>query len=205
MITGIYKIENVTNGKIYIGSAVSMSKRWTLHKCLLSSNRHHSKHLQSSWNLCGEDKFIFSAVEICPKEDLIAREQYYIDTLNPEYNMCRVAGSPLGRKHTQESKDKMSRRVFSAEHRAKISKAKLGHVPSPETIEKFRQRNIGKVRSQESRDKQSASNKGKKLSEEGKRNISKSLMGHAVSEETRLKLSDAAKRQWIRIREAENK
>jgi len=31
---------------------------------------------------------------------LIEREQYYIDLLNPEYNILKIAGSRLGVKHT---------------------------------------------------------------------------------------------------------
>jgi len=36
-------------------------------------------------------------------ENLINREQYYLDLLQPEYNVLKVAGSSLGFKHREES------------------------------------------------------------------------------------------------------
>jgi hypothetical protein len=36
-------------------------------------------------------------MEYCNKESLISREQYYIYLLKPEYNLCLIAGSSLGR------------------------------------------------------------------------------------------------------------
>lgn len=38
---------------------------------------------------------------------LLEREQYYIDTLNPEYNILKIAGSRLGVKHTLEVIEKI--------------------------------------------------------------------------------------------------
>jgi len=35
-------------------------------------------------------------LELCNKEELIQREQFYIDTLNPEYNCCKIAGNTTG-------------------------------------------------------------------------------------------------------------
>ena len=34
---------------------------------------------------------------------LIEREQYYIDKLNPEYNILKIAGSRLGANHTLDA------------------------------------------------------------------------------------------------------
>lgn len=43
------------------------------------------------------------------KSKLIEREQFYLDTLKPRYNCNLVAGSPLGVKHTEESRLNMSK------------------------------------------------------------------------------------------------
>lgn len=43
---------------------------------------------------------IFTCLEIleyCDKAKILEREQYYLDTLKPTYNICKVAGSSLGR------------------------------------------------------------------------------------------------------------
>jgi group I intron endonuclease len=38
---------------------------------------------------------------------ILEREQYYIDSFKPEYNINPIAGSRLGSKHTEESKKLM--------------------------------------------------------------------------------------------------
>ena len=105
----IYKIENIVTNDFYIGSAVDYTYRKWVHLKRLRENRHHNAILQNSWNKHGESAFSFSIIEeVLNKEQLIEREQYWIDTLNPRYNICRIAGSPLGIKHTNEARLHMS-------------------------------------------------------------------------------------------------
>ncbi|HVY53957.1 MAG TPA: GIY-YIG nuclease family protein [Gammaproteobacteria bacterium] len=110
MASGIYKIINLINGKFYIGSSKNIDERWRIHKVYLIRNKHHSRHLQSSWNKYGADAFEFHIIEYCEKEKLIEREQYYLDTLKPIYNSSPTARSPLGTKHTKEFKLKARNR-----------------------------------------------------------------------------------------------
>jgi group I intron endonuclease len=56
----------------------------------------------------GYSNFNLEILEYCDPKDLIKREQYYIDLLNPEYNILKKAGSPLGFKHREETIIKMS-------------------------------------------------------------------------------------------------
>lgn len=44
--SGIYKIINVVNNKLYIGSAVNISGRFSTHKNQLKNEKHHSIVLQ---------------------------------------------------------------------------------------------------------------------------------------------------------------
>ena len=62
-IQGIYCIENTTNNKKYIGSSCDIYNRWATHKYQLRRNTHANKHLQSSWELYGEEKFRFGILE----------------------------------------------------------------------------------------------------------------------------------------------
>jgi group I intron endonuclease len=186
MTSGIYKIVNITNGHTYIGSAISLNRRWNLHRCTLSANKHHSRHLQNAWNKYGADMFKFVVLEVCDSDVIISREQYYIDDLKPEYNMLTIAGSLFGFHHSEETKDNMSKKVFSKETREKISKAKKGHTMSVELVEKLRKLNTGKKLRQETRDKMSESRRGKH-----------------PSEETRLKMSKATKAQWTKFWDSE--
>jgi group I intron endonuclease len=48
--------------------------------------------------------FSFEILEYCEPKKCIEREQYYLDLLKPEYNILKNAGSPLGFKHSEESK-----------------------------------------------------------------------------------------------------
>lgn len=106
------------NGKFYIGSSVDILPRWYLHKYKLQKGNHDNQYLQASWNKYGAENFIFEIVEyVDDVNQLILREQYFIDILTPVYNVCRVAGNVLGRKHSEETKRKMS---------ISISRAKKG-------------------------------------------------------------------------------
>jgi group I intron endonuclease len=102
----IYSIINKINGHQYIGSAKNYYKRKSLHLRQLKNNKHHSKYLQNAWNKYGEENFTFLILEKIEK-DLILREQWWIDNSHCEYNMCKIAGSSLGLKRSEESKEKM--------------------------------------------------------------------------------------------------
>lgn len=78
-ICGVYKITNILNKKVYIGSSNNIDYRWYQHKNLLKNNKHHSIKLQNSYNLHGEECFKYEIVEICDKDILLEREQYWID------------------------------------------------------------------------------------------------------------------------------
>ena len=97
MKSGIYIIKNVKNDKKYIGSAINLNGRWNEHKSRLRKNKHPNLILQNVYNKHGIEILEFSVLEfINDKEDLILREQHYLDLWNPEYNICKIAGSTLG-------------------------------------------------------------------------------------------------------------
>jgi group I intron endonuclease len=132
---GIYQIKNVINNKCYVGSAVNFRRRWYKHKHELNTKCHHSQALQRAWDKYGENNFQFIIIEeVHDKAELINREQYYLDTLNPEYVICKTAGSTLGKTHSEEAKQRMRkprseetkqkmRKPKSEEHRLNMSKA----------------------------------------------------------------------------------
>lgn len=89
--SGIYQIENLINGRIYVGRASRFKGRWSTHLSSLRNNKHHNEYLQNDFNKLGEDAFQFEVIEVVKKtstEVLAEVEQRHID---------RVYG--LGRQH----------------------------------------------------------------------------------------------------------
>lgn len=105
---GIYRITNEMNGKCYVGSALNPCRRQQGHLSTLKRGDHHNRHLQAAWNLYGGENFTFAVLEsVSDPGSLIEREQYYLDLLSPEYNLSPTAGSALGVKHTDETRQRM--------------------------------------------------------------------------------------------------
>jgi group I intron endonuclease len=110
--SGVYKIVNLQNNKVYIGSCQgSIRKRVNQHKHYLRKSSHHSKKLQNAWNKYGEEAFDFSLVELCEARVCIELEQkwiYIYDAFNKGYNCNPRAANCEGRGRTLETKKKIS-------------------------------------------------------------------------------------------------
>jgi len=59
----IYCIENLVNGKKYIGQSIESEKRIETHIYDLRANRDSSIYLQNSWNKYGEQNFRIYFIE----------------------------------------------------------------------------------------------------------------------------------------------
>ena len=104
--SGLYLIENLDSNRFYFGSAVDLYKRMHVHLCQLKGNYHHNAFLQRDYN-SGNKNLVFTVLELMPKDLLITEEQKYIDAVDENifcYNICQVAGSWLGKKHSSDSK-----------------------------------------------------------------------------------------------------
>lgn len=93
---GIYKIKCLANGKFYIGSTNCIYTRWHTHVCLLRNNKHTNIHLQRAVNKYGIAAMVFGVIEFTERDNLIQREQYWLDTLQPSFNICKKAESTIG-------------------------------------------------------------------------------------------------------------
>ena len=60
----------------------------------------------------GYSHFKLEILEYCDVEGIRAREQHYLDTLKPEYNLLQTAGSSLGFKHSEESLAKLRKHLL---------------------------------------------------------------------------------------------
>jgi group I intron endonuclease len=124
MTSGVYQIRHVDSGKSYIGSSILISMRWRKHREALRRSDHENPYLQAAWNKYGEESFDFIEIEqVGDQADLLSAEQWWLDALRPDYNICPVAGRPPN----------MAGRKFSPEHCARIAVGLAGIERSLET------------------------------------------------------------------------
>ncbi len=171
---GVYKITNINNGKIYIGSSKCFKNRINTHQNQLENNRHHNKHLQASWNKHGKDAFLFEVVEVVDgdKESRFKVEQKYIDQMIFEEKWEQTF-------NFRKKSDQKERSCWS--------------LTPEETSKKLSKALSGLKRTKETREKISKSRKGMQFSEEHKKALSKSKIGSKISEEARAKMSNSHK------------
>lgn len=175
--SGIYEILNLVNGKRYIGSAIDFGRRWKEHLRQLKAGKHHSRHLQRSWDKHGADAFEFRVLDRCIPADLIAKEQAALDKFQPEMNISRTAGSTLGVKYTAESRARLS---------AVLKGKGIGRKRDALSIAATAAAHRGMRRSQETRDKIAAAATGKKRgprSDSHRANLSAAFKGRQKSAE----------------------
>ena len=76
----VYKLTNTVTGKFYVGSTLNLSARMKYHR--YSHDRHPNKELGSDIVKFGWSAFTVEVLEECTRENVRARERYYIDALN---------------------------------------------------------------------------------------------------------------------------
>ena len=185
--SGIYKFTNKLNGNFYIGNSINLSRRFTNYYSLsyISTVKNHLTASHSrAFIKYGYVNFELEILEYCEKINLLKREQYYIDSLKPIYNIAKIAGSSLGILKTKEQKDNISKalkgkyvgkksalfgRTHNSETKKLMSLAKSG-INNPL---------YGKTHSNESKEIMRAKKLNNKLSEVTKEKI-KITKGQAV-------------------------
>jgi group I intron endonuclease len=154
-IQGIYRILNLVTGLFYIGSAATILSRWANHKSRLKKNTHDNIYLQRAWNKYGEEAFKFEVIEeIQDENQLIQREQFYLDTfqcfadLGKGYNILKEAGHTVGFKFSEETKALWSKqrtgRKHTEEAKELIRKHALQYRHSEESKKRISESNMGK-------------------------------------------------------------
>ena len=133
-LNGIYSIYCIPTNKFYIGSAAGVNSpkkykngfiaRLNSHRQKLKTNQHRNIYLQNTYNLYGEENFIFEIVEFCKAEECKNIEISYMDKYQ---SMIYQNGFNIIRQSLSNYNGN-----FSNEHREKISKALLG---KPRTLE----------------------------------------------------------------------
>lgn len=136
---GIYSWINNLNGNTYVGSGANLAKRmgdyFNQSELVRNPRPIHLALLKYEHN-----NFTLEILEYCSKDMLIearAREQYYLDLLNPEYNILKHAYSLLGYKHSEENIAKFKLKKISEEHKELLSSIHTGKNINQETRDKL--------------------------------------------------------------------
>lgn len=153
--SGIYQIRNTKNGKVYVGSAVNLRKRFLKHKSYLSRNVHPNARLQSAANKYGLESFSFELLEICNRAEVIDREQVWLDKLMVVENGYNISPNAdpfsggIGDIAVAKMKKALTGRKLSEEQKGKMSLAAKSRTrgPRPEWVkEKIRNTQLENVR-----------------------------------------------------------
>lgn len=136
--SGIYLVVNLVNGKYYIGSAVTGNIYMRLHKHLFS--KMGNVLVGKAVEKYGLENFVFLVLELVSQQDtvdvklLLEREDHYILSLKPEYNIAPLATNSVGWNHSEESIQKM-KQGYSDERRQKVGSINyyVGKALSEET------------------------------------------------------------------------
>lgn len=115
--SGVYRWINLITGESYVGSSICLSRRFSYYygKNIKKSGISNAIFKYGHYN------FSLDIIEYCNKDIIIKREQYYIDLLKPEYNICKIAGSCIGYKHSEETKKLLSDISKGRKHKIEFS------------------------------------------------------------------------------------
>lgn len=175
-ICGIYCIENIINGKKYIGQSINILNRWKQH--INKANNGVNTALYNAIRKYGKDNFKFYIVKRCNKDELSDLEIMYIKKYNTKapfgYNMTDGGEGTIGYIFTDEDKRKISEagkgrvgvRMYGKDNHM------FGLKHSDKTKELIRKKAIGRSVSEETKKKLSIAGKGRRHSEEFKQKLS---------------------------------
>jgi group I intron endonuclease len=138
---------HIESGKSYIGSSSKLKdrlKRYFSHS-YLSDKKRGASIICKALLKYGYEGFRLEILEYCPITEVLAREQFYLDNCKAEYNILKIAGSPLGYKHTEASLKLMSKASKSRNELEEVIKQKrefkLGRKLSDAHIENMAKNN----------------------------------------------------------------
>jgi len=161
----IYKITNMINDKFYIGSTINFDKRIYNHISKLNNNSHYNFYLQNDWNRYGSDNFRFEIIEVVDEDDLIDKEQYWLDFCQPYkrnigYNINNKADRSC---MTEETKEKL-RLINIGKKMPESMKQKIRKHHENGVYDDKNKKQIGKKQSKGTIKLRSVSMKGKEQS-----------------------------------------
>lgn len=199
---GIYKIEHLSTGRVYVGSSVDLARRRREHINRLTRGTHVNPKLQNAWKKYGADQFSFSVLERCQRDMLLEREQWHIEDSRAAldgFNVMPTAGTTMGFRHSPETIAKIKLSNTGKRHDdLSISKMR-GRIVTDATRALLSAVHLGRKLPVEVRESMSRAQKARDpFSAETRARISAAKTGTKrppVTEETREKLREGQKRR----------
>ena len=125
-LSGIYCISNMINNKIYIGSTNCFLTRRNQHFLELRGKYHSNPILQNFVNKYGVNSLIFNILEIVDINNLLHREQHYLNTyinFDYDFNVCKLVDRPnVNRQFSEEDIKNIANLYNSGKNTTQISK-----------------------------------------------------------------------------------
>lgn len=175
--SGIYMLTNKLTKQIYIGLSTDLSKRFKNYFSLSYLKSKANSIINSALIKYKYSNFSLTILEYCDKSDLKIREQFYIDKLNPQYNILKGAGNSLNSKHLENTKTKHNKSLKRVSVQEKSTL--IGNLQTEPTIKLM---NLKKL-------KESKPLIGKPSNTKSKELMTQKASNSKQSENTKLKLS----------------
>jgi len=131
--SGVYRWINNINGKEYVGSSTDLLSRFYSYYSLKYLEQQSTSLICKALLKYGHSAFTLEILEYCRADELVVREQFYLDLLDPEYNILKHAYSLLGFKHSEENLAKFKLKKISLEHKNILSLVHSNKEVSEET------------------------------------------------------------------------
>jgi len=120
--SGIYCWYNNINGNFYIGSAFNLNPRVNDYFQESYLREKDKLIIVRALNHYKMDSFSLFILEITEEDNVLNREQYYLDEFQPVYNILTKAGNSLGFTHTEEVIEKLKKKALGSFHSLEVRK-----------------------------------------------------------------------------------
>lgn len=144
-MTGIYKITNTINNKVYVGSSIDIKTRWSNHRKKLSYGIHPNAGLQNDYDLYGDTCFKYDVICECSKRVCNAAETAWTKYYKEDGRCYNIS---IGTRLSDETKEKISNalsgRIVTDETKNKLSMAAKNRTPEEIAYAAQRRTEVGR-------------------------------------------------------------
>lgn len=114
--SGVYALICKVNNKFYVGSSINLANRLLDYMQPAYLAQQTNRPILRAIVKYGIINFIYVVIETCHRTDTLQREQYWLDLLEPEYNLCKIAGTTQGVYLSEETKAKLRIALLGKSH-----------------------------------------------------------------------------------------